>query len=608
MGAQTLGEALTLVPGLDAAGAGGTIMRGFAKVLGSGKIKILLNGIPLNSTSENDAYPVYFIPVGQISRIEVIRGPGSALYGKSAYLGVINVITRKEGNRIYGQYGSFEAYHGGLMVSYADAEKDFHTSLNLGGWERDRTDIEAGPDVYGSAGGPINDARESPTGVFTADYKDFSLLAQWTSTRWGDGYGIVGSYPELSDRLTQKEQTWAVQAGWDSDISESLNLKLDIGIKEYIFESDRVWVFPAGIINPEKLIAGPYYDERTLYGSLNVHWNGWKGHHILAGLEYEENTLTDAGQKLNYDPVTFEPVPYQNFTGDKNWLEEDRNRRIYSALIQEQFEVTDWLTLNAALRYDFYDDNYEEDMDEDYDDTKDRFTPRLAAVFKASDRHIFKFQYAEAFRSPGFFELYSKNNPAVNGNLGVSFEVIKTYEADYIFRTASFVSKFIVFKSELEDLIVSRDTQYFNSGGAKITGAEMELKWHILPYLTADGNLSYADAKDKDTDTPLLMSSKWLGNVGVSYQPLKDWGLFLRYRHVGKRAREAADPFSREKLKGFDTVNVTARISNVFAKGLNLLAGVKNLFDEDIRYCSDSYPDDIVETGREWWVQGSYEF
>jgi iron complex outermembrane receptor protein len=632
MGARTVGEALTLVPGLDATLLTSAVtIRGFSKVLGSGKIKLLLNGIPLNSASENEALPIYFIPAGQVSRIEVIRGPGSALYGKSAYLGVINVITRKDGNRIYQQYGSFDTWHGGLLTSYAGDEKDFHISLNLGGWKKDRTDVESGPDAYGSPGGPVNDGRESPTGVFSANYKDFSLLAQWSSTSWGNGYGIADAYPPLEDRMTEKEQTWGIQGTWNSEFSESLNLKLTLGIKEYSFASDRMWGFPAGVYNSGEadMFASPYYDERTLYGSINVHWSGWKGHHLLAGLEYERNSLTDSGQKLNYNPKpeitdkgpVFNIVPYQDFRGEDNWLEEDRTRDIYSAMIQEQFEVTDRLTLNGGLRYDFYDNNYDDSIrpepapdgtEKDYDDTKSRVTPRLAAVFKASNRHIFKFQYAEAFRCPGFFELYSKNNPSVNGNPEVSFEIIKTYEAHYIFRTASFVSRFTVFKSDLEDLIVSRDSQYFNSGGAEMTGAEMEIKWHILPFLTADGNLSYADTENNDTGDPLPGSSEWLGNIGLTFQPAADWSLFLRYRHVGKRARNtgdpADDPFGREELKGYDTLDITARVENVFTKGLGFFAGVKNLFDADIRYPSNSYIDDIFQPGREWWIQASYEF
>ncbi|QTA84937.1 TonB-dependent receptor plug domain-containing protein [Desulfonema magnum] len=610
MGTRTVGEALTLVPGLDLmTTAGSAVIRGFPKVLGSGKVKIMLNHIPVNSASENEALPIYFIPVGQISRIEVIRGPGSALYGKSAYSGVINVITQKKGNRIYGQYGSFDTCYGGFLTSYANPEKNFHISLNLAGWKKGRTDVEVGSDTFGSPGGPINDARKSPTGVFTAEYRDFSLLAQWTSTSWGDTYGTAGSYPELNDRFTKKERTWQAQAVWDSELSESLNLKLNLGVKEYLFEGDRMWIFPAGVMNSSgtEMLASPYYDERTLYGSLNVHWKGWKGHHLLAGVEYERNSLTDAGQKLNYDPVTFEAVPYQNFTGEKNWLEEDKSRDIFGALIQEQFEVTDWLTINGALRYDIY---YDDDSDtyENYDDTKDRFTPRLATVFKASDHHIFKLQYAEAFRSPGFFEMYSKNNPVANGNPDVSFEVIRTYEMEYIFRTAPFVSRFTLFKSELEDLIITRNTQYTNSGGAEIKGAEIEFKWHILPFLTADSNLSYMDTKDNETGDPLPVTSEWLGNIGLACQPAKDWSLFLRYRHVGKRSRIKNDPFFRASLKGYDTFDVTTRVENIFTQGLDLLAGVKNLSDDDTRYPSRDYPEDISQTGREWWVQISYEF
>jgi outer membrane receptor for ferrienterochelin and colicins len=92
------------------------------------------------------------------------------------------------------------------------------------------------------------------------------------------------------------------------------------------------------------------------------------------------------------------------------------------------------------------------------------------------------------------------------------------------------------------------------------------------------------------------------------YQPVKDYVLSLRFRHVGERNRPKSDP--RPSLSGYDTVNFSAGVENLLRDGLTLRAGVKNLFDEDVRVPS-SYPgyiDDYPMPGREWWIQVSYTF
>ena len=93
-GFRTVGEALVLVPGIDL-NAGMTastvaVIRGMTAAV---KVKTLLNGVPVNSAMEGLGSAVFYIPIEQVERIEVIRGPGSGLYGEWAYLGVINVMT-----------------------------------------------------------------------------------------------------------------------------------------------------------------------------------------------------------------------------------------------------------------------------------------------------------------------------------------------------------------------------------------------------------------------------------------------------------------------------------------------------------------------------------
>ncbi len=609
-GARTVGEALNLVPGLFFAtsGSGGSnpAMRGIPNG-GSRKIKAMLNGVPLNATQGGEAVPVYFIPIEQVERIEVIRGPGSVLYGQWAYFGVINVVTRKEDNRVFGRMGSFNAHAAGIIASYNDVKKDFKASLNIAGWERDRSGVESGPDIFTGSGlpsnapGPVNDSREAPTGIMSLEYKDLSLITQWTSTSFGSHYGLSGPLPPLDDQRLQTERTWMVEMGWDREISKFLQLKLTAGLRQYLWDSGKIWLYPPGVITPDDTVGNSHYEERAAYGSMNLHWKEWERHQLLFGVEYEHVAMGDTWLDANYDPVTFAPLTYQRFGGEKNWIEEDKSRGIFGIYIQDQFKVTDHLTLSAGLRYDSYQDN---------GNSNNNSTLRVAGVYRLDEHHILKAQYSEAFRPPSFGEMYVKNTPSVLGNIQLKFETVKTYELEYIYKNSPFIGRFTLFRSEMNDLInyaqnpTSGMFMPTNTDSIKSHGGELELSLKIFEYFLLDANVSYANIEG---GKKIFGAINWLGNVGLVYQPSDDWFAAMSYRYIGKRDRIKSDP--RPKLDDYHTIDITAGIKNLYWDGLALRAGIKNIFDEGVRFPAPmSFPEDAPQPGREWWVQVSYDF
>ena len=574
---------------------------------GFNKVKMMLNGVPMNASLSGEAVPLHFIPIEQVERIEIIRGPGSALYGKWAFLGVINVITRQEGNRIFGRFGSFDAHNAGVVATYNDIE-DFKVSLNASGWERDRSDIGSGPDSYtgsslsSNAPGPVNDSREAGTGVLSMEYKDISLIAQWTSTSFGNHFGMTGALPPLDDRQNLTERNWVVEMGWDRELSQALELKLNAGYRRYLWDSGKMLLFPAGDITPDDAVGSTHYEEGAAYAGINLHWTEWERHHVLFGLEYENIEMGDTWQKTNYDPVTLASVSYQRFSGDKNWVDEHNNRNIFGAFIQDEYKITDNLTLTAGLRYDVYDDTKNTNKDASI---------RISGIYSASENHIFKIQYAEAFRPPSFIEMYLINAPGFSTNAQIDFETVKTFELGYIYKNSSLTGELTLFRSELNDLInyvVDPVTSLeFPDNSETITshGVEMMLNWKIYNSLLIDANVSYANTVKGET---LSGEINWLGNVGLVYQPDNNWFAALNYGHVGKRKRIDEDP--RSSLDAYNTVDITAGIEKLFFGGTEFRAGVKNIFDEDIRFPASYtlFPEDYDSAGREWWVGFSYEF
>ncbi|QTA87285.1 TonB-dependent receptor plug domain-containing protein [Desulfonema magnum] len=604
-GIRNVLEALSLVPGLNI--SPDFIVRGIGMDFASGKVKVLWNNAPVNESMTGMIAFTFYMPIEQLDRIEVIRGPGSALYGKFAYSGVVNIITRQKENRLFGRYGRFDTYSAGGIFSYAAPEQHFDMSLNIGCWRNDQTDRKTGPDILHETGmsdisrapGPVNDRRKVTTAIMTLSYKELSLLAQLATISYGSGFGIADALPPPNDETPGTDDSHMAEFGWHPEISQSLKLNMKFGWKEYLWNHDEEYLFPPGYAGYENgMIAGPHYEERSLYGESELQWEGWERHLLLLGLEYENIKLTDIWSDSNYHPMTGEPLPFvQRFTGEENWLEEDKSRNIFSLFLQDQFDFTHRLTLTGGLRYDYYDDTKE-----------GRLTPRLAGVFRASQCHIFKIQYAEAFRPPSFMEMYFKNNPIGSGNPDIEAETVKTWELGYVFRSVYFLGRLTVFRSELRNLIGMKDGQYSNNDSAQTKGAELELNWKIFRNLITDVNFSYAKTRDDSTGAEIRGAASWISNIGLVYEPLDNVSLSLQYRYVNECNRDTDDP--RDNLDSYDKIDFTAAVRDFFKQGLTFRAGLRNLFDEEIRY-SSAYPgylEDYPQTGRESWFQFSYDF
>lgn len=652
-GARTVFEALSLIPGIHTArnslGNPIVVVRGIGGSFFSGNLKLMLDDVVLNDTLSASGYAIYEIPVEQVDRLEIIRGPGSVIYGEYAYAGVLNVKTRKSGNKLYarceGDGESAYSYGAGGSVGYEDAGNELSIRLNADGWKSGGPDVESGEDRlysgfaglqfpdYSYAPGATNEARDNQFADLLLKYKDFSLSGQFISQETGDYYGLLNVLPKPEDKVKILNKHISLEARHGLELPNSLKLDVKAGLRRYKFDLDELMALPpilnmtimlpdgtvipiGDITAPDGSIAGPHYEEEELYGGVEFIWEGLEKHTMLFGVKYSNLQQGDTWVDANSSPSM--PGVLTRMEGDENWLSEDNERDIYSIYMQELFKVTENFTLTAGLRYDHYNNHEVKDYD--------NLTPRLSAVYRPAERHILKAQYSEAVRPPTFTELFSRGNSLIMGNGDLDPEHIRSYELGYIFRHVKFDCRATLFHSELEDNIQypvyadqlgGEGIQYTNAEDTITTsGIELELKYPVVKEFLLGCNLSFSETEDEDGE-PLDGAADWLGNVNLTYRPLDDYSLAMDYRYVGERHRTPDDP--RDDLDAYDTVNLTANVYNLFKKGLSFGAGIKNLFDTDIVYPAPvykdaegnigySYQDDYPRQGREWWVQISYDF
>lgn len=616
LGARTVWEALELVPGvqIDRNNNGGlrVAIRGFQH--SNGNVKLLLNSVAMNNAFGGYSNILY-IPIEQVERIEVIRGPGSAVHGEFAFAGVINVITRQNENRAYVEAGSGEAYGTGAVLSARSPDGDWRLNLNASGWDRQGTEITAGPDrlyVLGQselsqAPGRINNAENHRLAVFALDYKKLSVLAQYSRNQGGTFFGPLNVLPEPNTgaNASQAEQS-LIQVRQVFDPAPTLSAEFELTWSEYI-GNWAVDILPSGVafplgsqnVYPDGLFLEDYVRITRQEAELDFDWRGWSGHRWQLSLSASEVRIDDAWWAFNGDAETLEPLPIvRRYSGDQNFMKEGARRSTYSIAVQDQFQLLEPLALTAGLRYD------------SYSDAGDNLSPRLAAVWTLSDEHLIKAQYAEAFFPPTLYQLYGNARSGVRSTFSLDPETVSTTELGYIFRRGAAVARATLYHSRVRDLIVLANDRYDNRGRVRLQGVETEWEQRLSATWKLTANLSYSDTQDEAAGAPLTGAADWLGNLGLFYRPRSDILLSGHWRYVGDRHRSADDP-RRDRLPGYQDVSLTLSWFDVGTPGLTLRAGVDNLLGQQIKSpaAAYTYMDDYPRLEeRLWWVQFSYHW
>ena len=600
-GARTVWESLALVPGLslglEMTGERQVLSRGVGHGYASGNIKILLDGVSMNSSQQATANSVLNIPIEQVERIEVIRGPGSSVQGEYAYAGIVNVITRKRERRLRLQADEdLGAGLGGIWY-WDDPQRDLSLSLNLAGLESDQAGVPVNEDALAALGesylsnapGHSNEAQRYKSAFTNLQWRAFFLDLKLIENSYGDHFGINHFLPPADNNLASHHHTVSAQLGYDPRLSDTLSAKLRLEFLRQERDRDRLYVFPASYLADEPIYMNQDYQETRHRGSADVFWRPNADHTALFGFELSHITIDQAKWEWTNFP---DPIP-------STWLDTDHDRTIVGLVAQDEYRAGDRLTLTATLRYD------------DYSDAGSMLSPRAAAVWRFDESNILKAQYARAFRPPTFYEL----EYAAQTDLEAS--EIDTFELGYILTKPTWETRATLFHSDLTDPVLFDEVSgdgYVNAEDIRLRGVELEYVRRLGTHWKLDANLSYVDAVRSNSDTAVPGGARWLGNLALLWRPHERWTAALQLNYIGERSR--VDYESRSDLDDSTTLDLTLNYQ-MAAKGLSLHAGVKNLGDADLYYpdiltsfggVELIYPDGYPRAGRRWWISAAYAF
>jgi iron complex outermembrane receptor protein len=629
-GVRTVYEALALIPGIELSmtndGQYQVVVRGVGKTFSSGKVKFLLNGVSFNSTL-NATTTALVIPIELVDRIEVIRGPGSAVYGEFASVGVVNVVTDNKSRNAFGRYSDNQRYT--LGAQYAgQLSRELSLAANFAYGENKGGNVQAGEDILASSSnpafqnisnspGPVNDKEESTVFLLNLGYRGFQLKWQYIERDFGDYFGAANALPADSHNAQRDTKMHNIELAnkwqrgeiWQSNIKLGW-LRVDLESTQLVlFPQGFALAYPGGDFSAEGVLGAPNYQEDKYYTGVDISYKGWKQHDVLLGVDYSQTLQGDTSAERNYyvdDSGRFIHIENASYTGEWNWMAEDLSRRVFALYVQDQYSISSQWMLTAGLRWD------------DYDDIGNDFSPRMAAVYQLSDRQTFKAQYAQSFRPPTLLEQYAQNNPVVTGNPDLKSERLENVEMGYVYNDGLTISRVTAFYYDLKDLIAinTNTRRYENVGNIHARGIELELVKQLWQRAKVDGNITYTHADDA-SGRQIFGVAEFMSNVGLIYKIMNNLNVNVQFRYIGDRMRQQSD--DREKLDGYSLFDVTLSKTHLFTEGLTLRAGIKNLFDEKVVYPSfltrapdgntrPAYSDDYPQTGREFVIQLSWQF
>lgn len=555
LGKRTVLEALTLVPGieanLDMDGNATLRVRGFDFFFNSGNVKVLVDGVDMAAETSASNSAVLLMPIAQVDRIEVIRGPGSNLYGDFAFTGLVNIITRAERSQVSLAAGSGQAKQ--QVLNHSLHGRLGRVDLNLSEFRGDVTEDSALDDDQERR--RYLNARWSWDGFVLQSHLFDHDVTRALAPPPPPGPPPMNPPPPRPRARHELLSHMQLQKNWSLDNSAHIGLSV-------------------GRQNVDSQFGNSEYDGHEWRYAFSAE-KRFSTHLWLFEAARIDQTIDFA----NAPPAMPQPGQAPNPTVRL----QNTQRSLNSLMLQDQIDFNARLSATVGLRVDAL-----EGVDS-------QITPRAALVWRVNDRHTFKAQNARGFRTPTFIELYSQGNGLANSEL--DFETIQTSELAYIYDFGAGKLRAAAFRASVPDAILRSPPGgppgHQNSPGQKSQGLELEYQHDLSEAFTLHASLSYADTAD-----PRVQASRGRGasfgaaknsaSLSARWRLDERWQFGAHWLHVGDRQVEA------NQEAGFNRVDLA--LTHRFSEPVSLRLSLQNATGADLRYITRMPPGRRVDT------------
>lgn len=545
-------EALKMAAGVDARANGSSsfvAIRGLISNAGS-PVLLLVDG--LRRTGKYGGPGLNLMGLEEVERIEVVRGPMSALYGADATAGVINIITKapKPG----------QAFGGSAQVTVGSIEGGQRDTTTLGatvnmGTERTGHRVSVSQRNKGLFRYPGTAATSYDLSKIDETYLSYEGVAQLApghELRWllesvdqdDTGPARTARAPITNFTAYEREKRHAYALRYKGAVGDGV---LSADLSKGNAKASTTRSFPT--------IETTDYDQTE----LNVRYALELGAHLLV-----------AGAGLRHEDLAVSIVSKVAKTDNKHLLIQD-----------EWGFAPDWKLL-AGLRFD------------DFSTFGSATTPRLSLAYSPGPWN-FRVGYGEAYRAPSALEQqarFVRGRFLILGQSDIKPEENKAWELAAAYRDERLQAEWVLFDNHVTNLIqtvsrpavvgdpagVTTRSVYSNVGKARLKGSELGASWRVNPNWSVTGGWDYLDAKDGLTGARLVQRARHTYRLGTRYER-DGWRMDVQGRYLkdyyASNAVVAPTPAPAPTNSSFGTLDV--KLAYQFNKTWSAAFGIDNL-------------------------------
>ncbi len=454
------------------------------------RVLLLINGRPFRDSTfgGTDSVLLLAFPIGAIDRLEVVRGPGSVLYGSNAVDGVINVITKNADefdSKAVVTVGSFSTKAIELAVGGASGAVNA-TGAVYGfterGWRFEALD-EAGATVSTDYG------EDNLAGFTRVEYKNISLNAFIGRSR-EDQFGVVPLLPIVE----RTQNRYFIDLGVAQPLSEAWRLNLNVTYNRLDHEVPSDGVPPTPTVeslSESSLLEisakyAPTDDLNFILGAVADYHRGSIGPALPVKIdEYSEWWYQ------GYAQVSYWPISSLKFIGGLQW-------------------------------------NLIEGLDGE-------LVPRVGAIYNFDSAWGVKLLYGQAYRGAYPLERAIEAGTILRGNPNLKPETVETTEAQLFYHARNVEAGLTLFNVRQEDLVnrVMRGSTitFVNENELKFRGVELEGKYSLDDRFYFTGSVSYQENENESgvEKATLIPSTLWKMGFSYNVSPAFTASLFNTY-------------------------------------------------------------------------------
>lgn len=578
-GYRDVSEALKMVPGLFEVD-GSFSLRGQIPKLADKNLVILLDGIPQNGM-DNRAYDLDFIPIDQVEKIEILPSGGAIMYGGFATSGVVNIVTKRTGNKKYWE----------------------NIGTEIGSYNYRKYKVNYGMNLTKRLSTEINYLTKDKDGYRDGEKNDLDFI-EWKSCYKLDNGFIEAKYSHIkkvaNDRLvglTKKEyeenrRKNSAEGRYGTEkqdkyvalLKKELNDTLEFSSVIEYKDRDYKYNYPAknGV---------PAYKKREKETD-SIYMNAQ-----LKQLYGKENSIIFGG---DYSKAKVKESIWSSGKKSKKIYYSGLNKIDYYAIggyLQNRFKWEKFIfSQGVRLEKNSFNESsweYTEKGKKTFEKSKDSPTNidyELSNIYKVSDSTSYYLNYNISKRSPSLTEFSSWNNKDEETKnkkaqkidtleLGIKSLINNIYISGAVF----------YIKGENEIMYdpkygaMGGDSFYNLNGNTRRVGVELSSEQYFEK-MTLRENVTYMDNEIVDgpySGNEIPGVPKIMCGIGITYEVTPKFIFNLDTRYFGKAL--AANDFEDEfgKMKSYTVTDLSLRYE--FENGVAIYGGVNNVFNE--MYC-----------------------